>query len=179
MPWDLDQIDIVEGSIAPTSWLFKDNQLIPYEYQFVDRHSGGDVKDPSAHPEFLAELYATLKKCRAQRYLALTVHPGPDFKGSVEFTIGRSNISVAPERVRTETKNSSSSITHTFLASNYSTNSSSLFTIHWQVSDTHTLEASFFFDPGYAANHYKKKCQFGKCPAPLEPEALAKMEELD
>jgi len=99
-PWDVNEAATVEGSITPTSWLFSGNSLVPYEYAFVDSKSATALgEQPSAFPAFIAELGTALKALKVQRYLALTAHPGPDFKGSVEFTVGRTNVSVASDRM--------------------------------------------------------------------------------
>jgi len=146
IPWDVARARGLEGGIAPTSWLFSADQLIPYEFKFIDRISTKEhQEDPTAFPEFLDELVTALKKNRVQRYLALTVHPAPDFRGSVEFTVGRANISLAPER----------------------------------ITEMHTLDASFFFDPEYEAKQAKEKCEYGHCDAPLQQSDLDKMEAVD
>ncbi|KAF7368015.1 Phosphotransferase enzyme family domain-containing protein [Mycena sanguinolenta] len=99
-PWPAEEVGRVAGGIAATSWMFSANQLVPYEYKFVDQISSKEPgDDPAAFPEFLAELGTALKEFKVRRYLALTAHPGSEFKGSVEFTMGKANISVAPERV--------------------------------------------------------------------------------
>jgi hypothetical protein len=100
-PWDVADPPRVGGTIVPTSWLFREDKLIPYEYSFVgaDKDKLDTHPQPSQFPAFLEELSAVLKKLRVQRYLALTVHPAPDFKGAIEFTVGRANVALQPERV--------------------------------------------------------------------------------
>ncbi len=101
IPWDLHTIAEVGGAICPTSWLFYEGKLVPYEYTFTgsDTERAEMYTNPADYPAFLEALYACLKELGLQNALALRVHPGPDFKGSVEFTVGRANISVSPSTV--------------------------------------------------------------------------------
>jgi len=146
-PWREGDCERTGASIVPTSWLFRGNQLIPYEFSFVGlgaKNKAGRTQ-PSEYPQFLQELATTLKKFKLHRYLALVVHPGPEYQGSVEFTAARANITVHPT----------------------------------EVSIPHTLDAAFFFDPGYNERGLQMKCEFGKCDLALSADQLAEMEKLD
>lgn len=100
-PWRVGDAERTGGKIAPTSWLFKGNQLIPYEFRFVRVNAGNSPEpQPADYPQFLQDLAGTLRQLKLQRYLSLTVHPSPGYQGSVEFTAGRANVSLLPHEVR-------------------------------------------------------------------------------
>jgi len=100
-PWRVGDAERAGGRVVPTSWLFRGDQLIPYEFSFISvKGVGGAKSQPSqCDPQFLEELAATLKRLKLVRYLSLTVHPGPKYQGSVEFTAGRANVVMHPSEV--------------------------------------------------------------------------------
>lgn len=96
-PWNLDKVSKVGGKLRPIAWAFHGNQLVPYEFAFVGITE--EIGDAYPSPAFLDALSARLKGLGLERLLGLRVHPGRDFKGSIEFTVGRANITVAPSMV--------------------------------------------------------------------------------
>lgn len=101
-PWDINELSEVGGALCPVAWLFHEDKLVPYEYVFIGTEKGkaDAYPNPQDYPVFLEALSARLKEIGVQSLLALIIHPGPDFNGSVEFTVGRANITVSPSVVR-------------------------------------------------------------------------------
>ncbi|KIM41075.1 hypothetical protein M413DRAFT_28156 [Hebeloma cylindrosporum] len=73
-PWDETDAQSIGGALLSHSW----DALL------------------STFGEFLAELYAKLRALGLDKTLGLRAHPGPDFDGLVEVTVGRANINFHP-----------------------------------------------------------------------------------
>jgi hypothetical protein len=106
-PWNATDAQVIGGTLLSQSWVFVDNQLLPYE--FVYAH--GDAADVQRLSQdallascggFLAELYAKLLALGLDKTLGLRAHPGPEFDGLVEVTVGRANINFHPSKASTD-----------------------------------------------------------------------------
>jgi len=98
-PWNEADATRVGGTAVPAAWLFRDSKIVPYEFCFISNDSTKVPASVAEYPAFLEELLSALKDLGLQNSLGLRVHPGPDFEGSVEFTVGRANICVPPSTV--------------------------------------------------------------------------------
>jgi hypothetical protein len=94
-PWGATDADAIGGILLAHSWLFSDNELFPYEFSYQHGESSQDTVLAS-QDGFLVELYSKLSGLGLEKTLGLRRHPGPNFDGLVEVTVGRANINFNP-----------------------------------------------------------------------------------
>lgn len=100
-PWDATDAQSIGGVLRAQSWLFADNQLVPYEFHYEH----GEAAHTQLHSQdtalgllggFLEELYTALLTLDLDKTLGLRLHPGKEVEGLVEVTAGRANINFHP-----------------------------------------------------------------------------------
>jgi len=103
-PWDETDAESIGGVLITQSWMFIDNKIVPYEFLYLhgkdaetkQRLEGAGLMFLSG---FLAEVYAKLAALGLDKTLGLRLHPGPEFNGLVEVTVGRANINFHPSQM--------------------------------------------------------------------------------
>lgn len=103
-PWNATDAQSIGGILRAQSWLFADNQLVPYEFRYVHgeaAHTQLRSQDTTLGllGGFLKELYAALLALDLDKTLGLRLHPGMEFDGLVEVTAGRANINFHPSEM--------------------------------------------------------------------------------
>lgn len=103
-PWDVGDAQSIGGVLLPQSWILLENQLVPYEFCYLhgDAAYGQQLSQEATLASlggFLDELYAKLVDIGIHDLLGLRLHPGLEFDGLVEVTVGRANINFHPSKV--------------------------------------------------------------------------------
>ncbi|PPQ93385.1 hypothetical protein CVT25_007094 [Psilocybe cyanescens] len=95
--WGATDANDIGSALLENSWLFSNNELVPYE--FIYQH-GEFTQDSmlAALDGFLVELYAKLSALGLDKTLGLRRHPGPDFDGLVEVMVGKAKINFHPSK---------------------------------------------------------------------------------
>lgn len=100
-PWDAADAQNIGGMLLSQSWLFGDNQLVPYEFCYSHGNAARAQRlsqdaTLASMGRFLEELHAMLLAFGLDKTLGLRRHPGLQFEGLVEVTAGRANINFHP-----------------------------------------------------------------------------------
>jgi hypothetical protein len=96
-PWGCqDYSDHPLGKVLPQAFIFTSpDKIVPFEYTFFTSNiSNNIILFETATKAFLAELGACLFSLQLEKVLGLRVHPGPQEKRKVEFTVNRANINI-------------------------------------------------------------------------------------
>ncbi|PGG99129.1 hypothetical protein AJ79_08693 [Helicocarpus griseus UAMH5409] len=91
--WD----DCSEGKIVPNAWTIRRGSLVPYEFFFSPR--GRETPfDFSSASAFLDEFIEAVERMGLESVVSLRLFPHKGYTGALEFTDGRANINLSPDR---------------------------------------------------------------------------------
>jgi hypothetical protein len=90
-PWKCKSYSKYGGQIVPTSWLYQDGKIYPYEFAFVHHQQ---AKSPllDNHALFAEDFFRSVTKLGLNDCIGLRSLPRHDFRGVLECTEGNVNI---------------------------------------------------------------------------------------